>query len=201
MFAVGMQVGGKDAGGIRRLQNHRAGAITEQDTGRAVAEIQNTRKHFRADDQRLVGSTRLDHGIGNRQRINEAAANRLDVECRTTGSAQLVLKDAGRGREHHVRRGGCHDDQVDLGGQYVGSFQGALGRFQGQVAARDVRGGEMPRADAGAFDDPVVAGFHALGCQFLDEVSIAQAPGWQITASAGDSRVASHGLSCVCGLA
>ena len=107
----------------RRLQHHRASAIAKQHASGAVLEINNAGKHLSTHDQRFVGSPRLDHRIGHAQGIDKAAAHRLNIKRRAAIGTQLVLQDAGRGREHHVRRGGGHDDQIDVSGIQTGGFQ------------------------------------------------------------------------------
>jgi hypothetical protein len=109
----------------------------------------------------LGGGAGADHGVGHGQRVDEAAADRLHVEGRAAGDAQLVLQDAGRRREHHVRRRRRDDDQVDVGRLAAGSLERVPGGLRAEVAGRDVGSGEVARADAGAFDDPVIGGLDA----------------------------------------
>jgi hypothetical protein len=53
--AVGMQVGGQDAGLVAGLQHHGAGAVAEQHAGGAVVEVEDAREHLGADHQRPAG--------------------------------------------------------------------------------------------------------------------------------------------------
>ena len=103
--------------------------------------------------------------IGHRQRIDEAAAHRLHVKRRRAMVAQFVLQNAGRRGKHHVGRGGGHDDQVEVFGLDTRRLQGIVRGHQRQVAAENTRIGKMPGTDAGALNDPFVAGLNALGGQ------------------------------------
>ncbi len=104
-----------------------------------------------------------------------------------TGYAQLVLQDTGSRREHHVRRGRGHDDEVNVGGLQAGRVKGPSGGFGTQVAAGHIGGGEMTGVDAGALYYPFVGGFNTLGGQFGCKVCIAQAPRREKAAGASDA--------------
>ena len=56
--AVGVQLGGEDAGRVARLEHDRAGAVAEQHAGGAVLEVEDAREHLGADDERLRGARR-----------------------------------------------------------------------------------------------------------------------------------------------
>ena len=89
------------------------------------------------------------------ERVNKAAADGLHVEGRAAVGAELVLpEDAGRGREHHVRRGRGDDDQDKTPRpQCTRCFQAGTAAAR----ARSLRGrrvGEVARMDAGALHDP-----------------------------------------------
>ena len=97
------------------------------------------------------------------RRVDEARADRLDVEGDADRRAQLALHDGGGGREGQVRRGGGDDDQVDVGGRAAGGVQGALGGLDRQVARRLVVAARVALLDAGALADPLVGGVDDLG--------------------------------------
>jgi hypothetical protein len=66
MRAIGMQLGGKNARRISifafaRLENHRAGAIAEQNAGRAIVPVENSTESFRTDHQRAARLTTAQH--------------------------------------------------------------------------------------------------------------------------------------------
>ena len=87
VLAVGVQIAGQNSRGAGCLQHHGASTIAKQHTGGAILEIKQTRKHFGADHQCFGSRTGLDHGIGNGQGINKAAANGLHVKRGATMGA------------------------------------------------------------------------------------------------------------------
>ena len=89
MAAVGVQVGGQDAGRVRRLEHHRASAVAKQNAGGAVIEIDDARKDLCAHDQRLARRAGLDHGVGHGERVDKAAAHGLHIEGRATRQRAL----------------------------------------------------------------------------------------------------------------
>ena len=187
-----MQIARQDAWLVARLEHHRAGTIAEQHAGRAIVEIQDAREHFRADHQRALGTAGLDHGIGHGQGVDEAAADRLHVEGGTAGDAQLVLQDGGRRGKHHVRRRGGDDDQIDVGGQAACGLQRMPRRFQAQIAAGDIRRREMPRADAGAFDDPLIGSLETPLRELACQIIVGEATRRQVAAGTGDAGEGGH---------
>ena len=114
MSAIGVDVGGQNAGGLGRFEHHGTGAVAKQHAGGAVLKIQNTGKNLSAHHQRTARATGADHGVGHGQGINKAAAYRLHIKRRTAGRPQFALQNAGRGRENHVRRRGGNNDQVHI---------------------------------------------------------------------------------------
>ena len=124
-----------------------------------------------------------DELFGDGQRIDEAAAHRLHVEGGGTRIAEPPLQQAGDAREDVVGRRGGDDDQVERVGIDPGSLERALAGCEGQVAARRRRVGEVAGTDAGARDDPLVAGVDATGHQI---VVADRLPG-QVAADTGDA--------------
>jgi len=59
--------------------------------------------------------------------------------------------------------------------------------MQAEIAAGDIRRGEMPGVNAGALDDPLVGGFYASRRQILGEIVIGHAAWRQIAAGAGNA--------------
>ena len=80
-----------------------------------------------------------------------------------------------------VRRGRRHDDQVDLGGVDAGIGDRGLGRLEADDRGRLVIGSDVALADAGALDDPLVA-----GVDLLSEFGIGNDAGGQIGAATDD---------------
>ena len=66
--------------GFLGLEHDRAGAVAEQDAGRPVFPVEDAAERLRADHQSVIGHAALHHVVGNRQRVEEAGAHRLDVE-------------------------------------------------------------------------------------------------------------------------
>ena len=127
MLAIGVDIGGQNAGGVRGFEHHRTRAVAKQHAGGAVFEIEQTGKHFRADHQSTAGVARADHGVGHAQGINKTSAHGLHIKSGGTCNAggvgvelrQLVLQDTSGRREHHVRCGGGDDDEVDVLGPFA----------------------------------------------------------------------------------
>ena len=118
VFAVCMDVSCQNTGAraivFTALQHHSARAITKQHAGGAVIEVEDAREHLSAHHQCFAGGPSLDERVSHRQRINKAAAHRLNIKRCTTGATRLttrqgrlgqfVLQD-GCGRwKHHVGR-------------------------------------------------------------------------------------------------
>ena len=86
--AVGAQMRGEHAAvaelavAAPRFQHHRAGAVAEQHAGGAVGPVENAREGLGADDQRALVRARAQELVGRRQRVDEAGADRLQVEGR-----------------------------------------------------------------------------------------------------------------------
>ena len=123
-----------------------------------------------------------DEVVGHRQRVDEARADRLHVEGDADRAAQLALHDGRGGREGQVGRGGADDDQVDVGRRAPGGGQ----RLRGGARRRGRRSvspstASAALADAGALDDPGVAGVDDLG-----QVVVGDDARRQIVADAGD---------------
>ena len=198
MAAVGMQLAREDAGRVARLEHDRAGAVAEQHARGAILEVEDAREHLGADDERLARGARADHRVGHREGIHEARAHGLHVERGAAVHAELLLHQAGRGREHHVGRRRGHHDEVDRRRVQPGGKQGAAGRLDREVAGADVRLGEVARADAGALDDPLVGRLDALGRELSGQLVVGESLGRQEAAGAGDARVAcGHGSQAV----
>ena len=178
---------------VAGFEHDGAGAVAEQHTRAPVLEIEDAREHFGTDHQRLAGGTGADHRIGDRQRVDEARAHRLHVERRAAGDAELLLHQARGRREHHVGRAGRDDDQIDAGGVDIGRFERTSRGLYREVAAADIRLGEMARSDAGAFDDPLVRSLDAIEREPCGERVIRQTLRRQEAAGAGDAGMARRG--------
>ena len=184
VLAVGMQVRRQDAGRRRPFQHHGARAVTEQHAGAPVAPVEQPREHLRADHQGAAVLAARDEPVRDRERIDETRAHGLHVERRAEADAELVLQDAGRGREHDVRRGRRNDDEVDVVGRHAGRRHRLPRRVHRQVGRHLLVRGHATRPDAGAREDPLVGGVDPL----LD-VLVGELADGQIAARADDPRV------------
>ena len=109
------------------------------------------------------------------------------VKSRAAMDAELFLHQASSRGEHHVGRGGGHDDEVDLLGTPARSFERLARGGHGEVAARHTFRGEVARANAGALNDPLVTGVDVALGQQLDHVLVRQALRRQIATGTGDA--------------
>ena len=158
-----MQHACHDAGFGVRPENHRAGAITEQHCSAAIFPVDDPRIHFGADNQGAAMLARSDQVVGDRQRVNETAADGLNIERGAPLYSQLRLHDASRARKNVVgcRRG--HDDEIDFLRDDARRGKGRAACLDTEVAG-GLRGfGDVTLADAGARPDPLVGGVHLFG--------------------------------------
>ncbi len=173
MPSVGVEPGREDAGVAALLsrEHDRAGAVAEQDAGRPVLPVEDSAERLRADHQSVIGHAALQHIVGDRQRVEEAGADRLDVEGDAIVDAECGL-DQGRARREGLvggRRG--EHDQADLLGLDPGRGE-RLPRCLGRQRRRRLAvGGDVARFDAGPLDDPFVGRLDPLG-----ELGIGHAP-------------------------
>src|SRR3546814_19125498 len=126
LTAVGIELRSHDTGLFGCFQDNRTRAVAKQHTGTAIIPVEYAGKHFCADDQRGLGTPSTNEGIGGRQRIDKAAANRLHVECRPALGTKISLHQTGRAWQDEVRRGWRTDEEVELVGLDSGLIRGAL---------------------------------------------------------------------------
>ena len=166
MLPVGGKVNRVDAIAVRHLaQQHGAGTVTEQAHRSTVRAIHQRRIDVRADDEAaLSGQPCRQHGLGDRQRVDEPAADGVDVERRHFGQSELVLHDRRGGGLGLIRRRGGHHDQskalstlVKLVGVDAGERDSC--RFHREIGGSGARSDVMPGLDTGACRDP--SGLHA----------------------------------------
>ena len=141
----------------------RAGAITEQHAGSPIVPIQDPRVDFCTDNQRVPGRAVLDHVVGNAERVDKSAADRLYVECRTAARSELGLEDACRRRKYHVGRRRRHDDQIDVGRRDFRPVERLQGRGKRKIAGLLIVCRDAPFANPGPGPYPFVARVDALG--------------------------------------
>ncbi|CAL9376241.1 hypothetical protein SUDANB9_00955 [Streptomyces sp. enrichment culture] len=162
-LAVGEQPGGvQPPSRPGRPENDRPGGVAEQDTRAPVGGIGDPGVQVGTDDQGVtaVGG---DHPLGRGERVDEAAADRVEVEGRGGGGGpQQVVHERRRGRLGGIGGRGRHDDQGQVGGGDPRVLQGTAARGGGQVRGRLVVGGVATPVDAGLPYDPLVV--HTRGC-------------------------------------
>ncbi len=96
------------------------------------------------------------------ERIHKAGADRLHVERRGVGRADLRLHQTGRGWHRLVGRGRADDDQIDLFGSDSGAFQCLFRGCRTHGRGCVVGTGNMPFPNTGARPDPFVRGINHL---------------------------------------
>ncbi len=187
--AVGAQRRGHDpAGHAGAFQHHRPRAVAEEDARAAVAPVKHPRHRLRADDDGIAHRAGGDGLRGHLQGVDEAGAGGAQVKRAGPPRAEVVLHQAGRGREHVARRRSGDDDEIDLRWMQIGHGQGARGGLEGQGGRRLVRGGNVAGADAGALVDPFVRRVYQVG-----QLVVADGPVGQVAAPADDVGVSHHG--------
>ncbi len=83
MTTVGMNSAGEDARPVGCFQDHRTGAVAEQDTSAAVGPVENARKDFCANDQRPPRRSAGDELLSDSQSKHKATAHCLHVKGRS----------------------------------------------------------------------------------------------------------------------
>ena len=134
--AVGAQMRGQDAaivagaGLLLRLQHDRAGAVAEQHAGGAVGPVEDAREGLGADHQRALVGAGAQQAVGGGEPVDEARADRLQIEGRAVGDAEPGLDRDRAGRKGVVGRRGREHDQIDRLRVDVGAGERRLRRMQ-----------------------------------------------------------------------
>ena len=171
-----------DAVFFARLDQNRARGIAEQHAGGAVGVIDDRRHLVGADHHDLAEFAGLDELRGDGERIDEAGARRLHVEAADVADADHVADQIGGRRKDQIRRRRRANQKLDVAGRGPGLAQqsahclGAHMRCAEPFALENV-----PFADAGALDDPLVAGIDHLG-----QFGVGEKVGRQIAEHPGD---------------
>src|SRR5262249_44936817 len=95
-------------------QDCSTGTVAKKDATVAIGPVGDRRQFLGADHKdRLVcmGGNEL---LCNLQPKKKACTGCGNVEASGVGCSDLLLNKAGGGWEKHIRRGGCHDDEIDL---------------------------------------------------------------------------------------
>src|SRR5690349_2777833 len=85
------------------IENHRARAVAEQDTGPAIAPIQNARESLGPDDQGSRKRAGSQQRVGGRESKNKPGAYRLQVERGAMSDAETGLNRNGACRKSVIR--------------------------------------------------------------------------------------------------
>ena len=166
-----------------RFDQHGPGAVAEQNASRPVRVVDDARHGVGADHQHLAVRA-AGYQIGcRRQPVNEARAGSDQIEAPGVLGAQLVLHQAGGRGEQHVGRDRTDDDGVQFGGRDAALGQRVLRRFARHVGGRHVRIGDVPLADPGTLQDPLVGGI-----DHLFQVLVRQDAGRRVTAEGRNFR-------------
>ena len=183
MAAIGVQVGGEDAGLLGRLQHHGAGAVTEQHAGGAILPVENARERLGADQQCARKGTGPQQAVDGRDTVDKAGADRLQIECGTPVDAESRLHAhrtrgkgivGGRGRKH---------DQIDRLRVHAGRSERGARRVGRHVRRHLAFRGDVPLANAGSLHDPIVG-----GVDHLRQLGVGEQPARQIAAAAEHDR-------------
>ena len=117
------------------------------------------------------------------ERVQKARAGRPQVEAPRVGRADLLLHQAGRRRERHIRAHCRDNDDLNRirGDAAVGKAQPR--GFGGKVACGHPRVNQVALPDARALHDPLVGGVH-----HRFKVGIGQHARWHVGADSRDLR-------------
>ena len=111
---VGAELEAEEAALGHTLHHNRAGAVAEEDAGRAVAPVHEFREHVAADDERLLRQPGRDHAVRLGDRVHEAGTPGGEVVGGRVPGAEPVGEQGAGGRERHVRSDRRDDQQVDV---------------------------------------------------------------------------------------
>ena len=163
------------------LEEHCAGAISEEDTGIAIGPISYRSEFLSADyENRFVGMRR-DKLLTDFQGTKEAGASRRNIETSSLGCADLCLDEASSSWKHHIGSRGGDENQFDIAWRDSSLFDRCQSSFCCHVAGIFVFAGYSPLFDSGTRSDPLVARVDYSG-----EILIIQNLVRHITASADD---------------
>src|SRR5207237_7094318 len=104
-----------------------------------------------------------------------------EIEPPRIPRTDLRLHHAGRARKNRIGSRGADDDEPDLGGSDACFFQRGLDGVHGEIGRGHARLRNVPLADAGALQDPLVAGL-----DHLLEIGIREHPRGNERSKAGD---------------
>src|SRR6266436_2412313 len=115
VLAVAADVSGDDTVRAATMtQNGSASAIPKKDAGVAIGPVRDRCQFLGPDHEHRVVCMGGDELLCDLQAEQEPSARCGNVEASSVGGPDLLLNEAGRGREKHVGSGRCHDNEIDL---------------------------------------------------------------------------------------
>src|SRR5690606_29087918 len=95
-------------------EHQSAGAITEENAGRAIGPIKDTRESFGTNHQNALCHATADVKICGCQRVNETRTNCLNVEGKAVSDSKTVLDVHSGCWKCIVRCRSRNDDEIDV---------------------------------------------------------------------------------------
>ena len=157
-----------------RLEHDRAGAVAEQDAGGAIGPVEDARIGLRPDHQGTLEAAAAQETVRDREAVDEARAHRLQVEGGAMRDAEPGLDRDRAGRKRVVRGGGGEHDEIDRLRLDPGGGKRGLRRLEPHVGGDLAGRRDVALADAGALDDPLVAGVDLAGELLVGEDALRQ---------------------------
>ncbi len=140
----------------RRREHDRAGAVAKQNARRAIRVVDDARHHVRADDERMLDRAGRDQLASRRERVGESRTRRAEVEAPRVDRADLRLQRARRARKDRVGRRRADDDEADVVGREARLPRSPRARPARRCPTCHARLDDVPLADAGALENPLV---------------------------------------------
>ena len=137
-------------------EDHRARAVAEKHARSAILPVEDAGVHFGANNQCVTILPGFHQVVGGRQRVDEAAANRLHVESGAVRDAELCLEQARGARKNHVRGRRRDDDEIDVLRRDAGGLDRLAARRQRQIARVFAVSCDVALPYAGATVNPLV---------------------------------------------
>src|SRR5436190_8233051 len=95
-------------------QNSGACAVSEKNASIAVSPVSDRRQFLSPDHKDSIVRMRCYELLGDLQTKEKAGAGCGKIETGGVGCPDLLLNEAGRGREKHIGSGRCHKNQINF---------------------------------------------------------------------------------------
>ncbi|MNC07287.1 hypothetical protein D3C75_548300 [compost metagenome] len=142
--------------------NYGASPVAEQHTGITVCVVGDAGKRIRPDNERIIIHSCLDEACCCCQTVDKTRACSRQVKRRCTFCSQLILQDAGSGRERGVRCYSGNNNEVKILCLHPSGCQRLQCSLIGQIRSRLMRCRNMPLTDTCTADNPFIIGFYDL---------------------------------------